>query len=173
MKYKAAFNVGSQIEGTIQCTYATLYNKNGKALFTIQSKGSEKIAAAITQSGDLETLDMYFTFPMVVASSYSADRLVPAVLTYEAKDLIYQYAKNAHGAGKKRYMMWVYEQVKNSTVYIKPAAFYWYPLNVDNVQVVTESGTIEDLTAELQAAEQKMKSARALLIAAGVSTAII
>ena len=173
MKYKAAFNVGSQIEGMIQCTYATIFDKNGEPLFTIQRKGTKKLMAAITQSGDAETLDMQFTFPMVIADRYSADRLVPAVLTYEAKDLIYQYAKNARGAGKQQYMRWVYDQVKNGTVYIKPAAFNWYPLNVENLQVVTSSGTIEDLTAELQAAEQKMKSARALLIAAGVSTAII
>ena len=173
MKYKAAFNIGSQIEGTIQCTYATIFDATGRALFSIQSKVSNKLMAAITQTGDRESMEMYFDFPMVVADGYSADRLVPATLTYEAQDLIYQYVNNASGT-KKKYLLSVWEQVKNKTIYVKPAAFSWYPLNIENLEVVeTETGTIEDLTAELQAAERKMKSARALLLAAGVSTVIL
>ena len=42
MKYKQALTVGTQAEGTIQCTYATLYDKRGRALFSLQRKNFEQ-----------------------------------------------------------------------------------------------------------------------------------
>ena len=37
MIYNEAFKIGSKIEGTIKCTYATIYDKDGNNLFSIQS----------------------------------------------------------------------------------------------------------------------------------------
>ena len=38
MKYKQALNIGTQAEGTIQCTYAVIYGSNKKPLFALQRK---------------------------------------------------------------------------------------------------------------------------------------
>jgi hypothetical protein len=38
MKYREALQVGTEAEGTIQCTYATIYDKDGHALFSLQRK---------------------------------------------------------------------------------------------------------------------------------------
>lgn len=38
MKYREALNIGYEADGTIKCTFATLYDENGKNLFSIQRK---------------------------------------------------------------------------------------------------------------------------------------
>ena len=42
MKYKEALQIGTQAEGTIQCTYATIYDANHRPLFSLQRKNFDK-----------------------------------------------------------------------------------------------------------------------------------
>jgi hypothetical protein len=37
MKYREAYAIGSKCEGVIKCTFATIYNKDGKGLFSLQN----------------------------------------------------------------------------------------------------------------------------------------
>lgn len=38
MKYKEALQIGTRAEGIVQCTFATIFDRNGKALFSLQRK---------------------------------------------------------------------------------------------------------------------------------------
>ena len=60
MKYREALNIGYEADGTIKCTFATLYDENGKNLFSIQRKdavrgmvytGDASNAEAVLSSG--------------------------------------------------------------------------------------------------------------------------
>lgn len=114
MTYREALHIGSAAEGIIKCTYARLYNKDGKNLFSLQRKSAEK---KVVYGGDLDgdgvpdTISydgekkhdavefdqyfqdedkgkIYFDLPMVKADEISNNRLVPAYFTPEAVEII-------------------------------------------------------------------------------------
>lgn len=123
MKYKQALSIGKS-EGTIQCTYAMIYDANGNGVFALQRKhfeefgeienlakgnggadtykqstenlivtytgdGAEGIISWDTGKGYRENRDTatgYITFdmPLVVASEWSGETLVPVRLLFPA-----------------------------------------------------------------------------------------
>ena len=113
MWYRQALAIG-RAEGTIQCTYAIIYNASGKKLFALQRRnfedqvayvesnqirddlivvdtqtyGAEGIIAwqadARTPDGFVDTGYIRFDLPLVIANEYSQDKLVPVKLDYNA-----------------------------------------------------------------------------------------
>ena len=118
MRYKQALSIGKS-EGTIQCTYAIIYDAQGNKVFALQRKGFEKnwISNAqkrednynrstpdiiVTYTGDGaegiigwdtgngaiigDTATGYITFdmPLVAASEWSGETLVPVRLLFPA-----------------------------------------------------------------------------------------
>lgn len=246
MKYREAFAIGSVCEGTIQCTYATIYGADGKGLFSLQrSKASRAYTytsyggAIITNLGD----DVYFDnsqgatsnrdaeigggvrvdLPLVYITETSDDTLVPAYLTEDAiwiitkalekmrvnRYTIYRVADYTTSKQEKGTRVAVQTQyyapdmkqweMDNSdhryhyevevekdiispkykklidiistrgTVYIKPAAFKWIPMDEMNSTIVDANGKVIKLTDALAEAEKKVARAKALLAMAGAS----
>lgn len=107
MTYRESLKIGSSAEGIIKCTYARLYDKNGNNLFSLQRKkagryvyypgndtsAAPKILEDKSRSGvwfEHADEDGYIAFdlPMVTITEISDDRLVPAVFTPEAIEVI-------------------------------------------------------------------------------------
>lgn len=110
MRYAAAFKIGAVCEGMIQCTYATIYDADGKGLFSLQRTKAMRGYTRTSDSGVLITElndNVYFDnqgarswrdteigggitidLPLVFATEHSDDTLVPAYLTAEAIDII-------------------------------------------------------------------------------------
>lgn len=118
MRYKQALAIGKS-EGTIQCTYAIIYDKQGNKVFALQRKGFEKNWISNAQkrednfnkstpdiivtytgngaegiigwdtgngslSGDTATGYITFDMPLVSASEWSGETLVPVRLLFPA-----------------------------------------------------------------------------------------
>lgn len=112
MKYRGAFSIGNVCEGTIQCTYATIYDASGKGLFSLQKNKTQyaysykSTGGAIVQKlgdniffdarqGDVgagRDTDMRggitINLPLVYITEISDDTLVPAYLTDDAVEVI-------------------------------------------------------------------------------------
>lgn len=136
MDYKEALTIGRVAEGTIKCTFATLYDKNGERLFSIQRvpalkfqdklydengyfKGYDKerfeyfAKVAETARGDF---DYSIQLGIVYASGQPQDgKLVPVKLTDEA----YVYLRNAIMTSKKYPVTEVVERKLKSGLIVK------------------------------------------------------
>ena len=113
MKYREAFAIGSVCEGTIQCTYATIFDANGNGLFSLQHNKTMRSYKYLPDGGVLIneiTPDVFFEsqygdtyagrrdtdlnggitidLPMVYITEISDDTLVPAHLTEDALSVI-------------------------------------------------------------------------------------
>ena len=267
MRYREALKIGKRAEGTIKCTFATIYDAAGHGLFSMQRVHQNRVVnwkgeyndnnswndAIIIPTGD----NVYFSdsrngsglnanmdgelkggvtfdLPFVVADTISNERLVPVKLTETAIEVIKQACENvkitkfivekvwdapkpntpggsaAVGSRtivKETYYLspseknaWLYERgtayyhyeirteaaispkyielseilETRGTVYIKPDAFEWYALDIENA-IVTE--TDEDgneidinLGDQLAEAERQLNIAKAALIAAGAAS---
>lgn len=119
MTYQEALTIGSKAEGTIKCTYATLYDKNGNPLFSIQkSKPYRWTSNLYDENGvytgiDEEHLKQFvevaetrfgdgFLYSMELAiveveGNVSDSKLVPCTLLYDT----YVYLANAIMASHK------------------------------------------------------------------------
>ena len=204
MRYKQALSIGKS-EGTIQCTYAILFDKSGRKLFALQRKhfedhiprnylvnegsdygdfwgdnmlipytGAGKEGVVLWDGGSRTTDNTdtgYLTidFPLVEAVQYSADKLVPAKLLYEAKTYLLRTITSAKVVKKQYSERWqkLYDTINNAdVVYVKPAAFNWQPVEIGG------STNIESKTTKIQKAKQKLDQAKAILIAAGATNII-
>lgn len=135
MRYKEALNIGTQCAGIVQCTYATIYNSQGRALFSLQNKDARYDGYVYTNA-DKENHsvvyqvsdELYFAeqlissqgyiqdnhgtalaeganafinkalqLPIVVATEYSPERLVPAMLTEQAVDFLKRACERIRG----------------------------------------------------------------------------
>lgn len=90
MKYREALQVGTQAEGTIQCTFATIYDKDGNALFSLQRKR-------------FEDSDAYREMVMKYGEGYEGEYegnttfTENYVYTGDGKEGIIMWADSAHG----------------------------------------------------------------------------
>lgn len=58
---------------------------------------------------------------------------------------------------------------KNQTIYIKPAAFDWHPVDITNATITDKDGKAISLDIALDAAKKKMDTAKALLAGAAIT----
>lgn len=237
MRYADAFKIGSKIEGVIQCTYATIYDAAGNGLFSLQRTKKTLTGNWLYEwrgddvyfdnQGDRSYVDaeigggITVELPMVQATEYSTDTLVPAKLTYEAVDIIsnalrkmkrtrytiyrvadYDTPKQNKGervvVRVQYYTVYIDEWNRNNndhryhyevevepnviipryqklieilesgeTVYVRPAAFRWTPLDGINATITGEDGVEIKLSDALEKAKQRYENAKAILAAAG------
>lgn len=112
MKWREAHSIGNKAEGIIRCTYARLYNKAGKVLFSLQRVsaeerarmvgnhvtgelymvGTEKDARGVFQWTDYKfdgpEANVNYDMPLVVTSGVNDDKRVPATLTDKAREIL-------------------------------------------------------------------------------------
>lgn len=252
MTFREALHIGSKAEGTIKCTYATIYDATGKGLFSLQrekaSRGYE-YRGGYSDGASMSDVDLVelnngvwfneggtyrdtdiagkvsYQLPMVRVTAESTDRLIPATLTAEAIDIItaalskmkatkftvwkvwkvdlpsgkagrrvevehmyhltsgkelyyhrledeyFRYEITSENVINPRYQALIDILRTKGTVYIKPAAFDWQALDVNNAvieQIDTDGQKIEiKLSDALAQAKQKYEQAKAILAAAG------
>ncbi len=262
MNYCEALKIGKKAEGTIKCTFATIYDEDGKGLFSLQrvkaqygveykngySMESKESDMTITQlspdiyftdagfGGANQTHDsditggITFDIPLVYAMQISNDRLVPAKLTEKAIEIIQNACKNvmvtkftvwmvvdkfnpntpsAPQPGYRKQVTFTYVMTNSDrlmwqnkrteyihyeimsekainpryiklseileergTVYVKPLAFDWNALDINEATVIDKDGNAVKITDALDLAYKKMQSAKALLAVAGTSIII-
>lgn len=115
MTYQEALNTSTMAEGTIKCTYAQIFDKNGELLYTIQAVSPKKWMEKLydeygTFTGVeeerllnfIEATDSGFDYSLQVAlvkveGEPSTSKLVPCTLLYDT----YVYLQNAILASKK------------------------------------------------------------------------
>ena len=115
MTYQEALNTSTIAEGTIKCTYAQIFDEEGKLLFTIQAVSPKKwVEKLFDEYGAftgveeerlrnyIEATDSGFDYSLQVAlvkveGEPSINRLVPCKLLYDS----YVYLQNAILASKK------------------------------------------------------------------------
>ena len=113
MTYREALTIGKKIDGTIKCTFATLYDAKGQPLFSVQRRDAvrgmtyaggysdestmQDVTITDLQSGVWvegnrfggEGLSMSVDLPIVqVAGEISNERLIAAQLIDAARDVI-------------------------------------------------------------------------------------
>lgn len=127
MKYREALKIGNRADGAVKCTYATIYDKDQKPLFSLQKESTKKLIN--WQGGDWnenmtwadatiidinkgfylydggsryggENIGIHVNLPVVVAKGLSNDRLVPAYIYDDARDLILAYIKETKKVSK-------------------------------------------------------------------------
>lgn len=114
MEYREALHTGSKADGVIKCTYATIYDAQGKALFSMQNVNAQYYIEQKEEDdyGRDITIrqlapDVYFAnnpyfqgtitikIPLVQVDTISDNkRFVPAKLTADAKELIINACRN-------------------------------------------------------------------------------
>lgn len=191
MRYKQALSIGKS-EGTIQCTYAIIYDEELQPLFALQrSNNVDKFAnvdynagirdlAMIPYTGDgregivmwkttdlfgekVQTGEIVFDLPVVLATEEKYwGRYVEVEMLYEAKTYITRTIASCKNVGE-RYQRLMERIYSNAKFYVKPAAFNWQPIEIRK--------TAEQET-RIQKAKQKLDQAKAILIAAGATNII-
>lgn len=119
MNWREAHTIGNKAEGIIKCTYARIYDKAGKALFSLQRVDAEDhpVLAGNAQTGDLymigreadertvfqwtegwshegEKAQINFDLPLVVTAGVADGKLVPATLTDKAREILISSLQN-------------------------------------------------------------------------------
>lgn len=176
MLFREALRIGSKAEGIIKCTFATIYDKNGKGLFSLQRTKALRLIDTTDNTWTQVNDGVFFVdnqrklqeahyagtetelhggitidFPLVTISEVSNERLIPARLTAEAVELIMKACENVKTA-KAKYIELSRIIEERDLVYVKPLAFDWYPIAVSD---------------KLEEARKKMENAKALLLASG------
>ena len=164
MTYQEAFNIGSSATGYVKCTYAKLYRMfvdrwNNKHNHVFSFQRTNTVASRHTDWGgdiDAEMLINY-EMPIVIATTYSEDKLVSVRLTAEAREIIRKCL--AKKSIQKRIEL---EDILDATeiVYVKPIACDWIPNNITSMD------------DEIAAAKKKVDNAKAIL-AMATATIII
>lgn len=107
MTYQEALKIGKEAEGTIKCTYAELYDKDGTKLFSIQRvKPQKKTVHDTNEEYDSQTvklgsglydIDSSIQLSLVLAEGNPANsRLVPVTLMYDTYTYIVDALKSSH-----------------------------------------------------------------------------
>ena len=232
MTYREAFKIGSRCDGIIRCTYACLYDRDGKALFSLQRKQAsyetqpgmmfDINSGIVTYAGRDADIQGAITYdlPLVIADHVSDERLVPAHMTDQAIEIITNACAKIRAikyiiymvndlTGEKTKMQETYNLTqsdqnywlrkrtqtyhheiekedaiapkyrrlseileKRETVYIRPLAFDWAPLNIENATITNENGEIVNLNIAVEQAENKLKQAKTLLALSAAATLI-
>lgn len=115
MTYQEALRIGNKAQGTLRCTYAELYDKNGKKLFSIQKvQPREYIERLYDENGKFLGNDKYtqhfveltddgmkYTLSLALVevekSELTTNKLVPCYLLYDT----YVYLRAAILASRK------------------------------------------------------------------------
>lgn len=101
-----------------------------------------------------------FDLPIVKVTEYSEEKYVPAELLPDARLYILKTMEAARVLDKRWEEMYKRILNYNGTVYVKPAAFNWQPVEVRNSA---------NRSAMIEQARKEMEQAKAVLIAAGAS----
>ena len=132
MEYREALHIGSKADGVIKCTYATIHDAQGKALFSMQNVNAQCYIEQKEEDDygrDITIMqlapDVYFAnnpgfqgtitikIPLVQVDTISDNnRFVPAKLTEEAKELIINACRNVK---TERYIIKALVPTQNGT----------------------------------------------------------
>ena len=113
MKYREALNIGSKAEGAIRCSYATIYDKDQKPLFSLRKETAVKMIDEYGEgeltiiekkpgfyiyddahyNGAQNTFNVVGELPIVSVNQVSDERLVPAKVLPDAAYLIEDFIK--------------------------------------------------------------------------------
>lgn len=153
MRYKEALNIGSVCEGTIQCTYATIYDASGKGLFSLQRKQATRFYN-YTSGGDVFITDtgkgvdfgmndgspfsgtdidgrITIEMPLVYVTEHSDATLVPAHLTDEAIEIITRALEKIKTTRYTVYLVCDYTTSKMAKGEKKVVAVQYYRPDID------------------------------------------
>lgn len=184
MTLQQALHIGTTVDGYVKCTYAMLYDAvKGNKLFSVNRFNINK--ARIDYEKQLGEVDVYeadnkvYLHDIPILSVYAEDvadpeaRFIKATLDDTAVRYINDKimggyrARHPHGDWKTK----VFQFEKGDQVLVKNVAIDWVPANMDNMDIVDENG--QPLEVQLRASEEKLRKAKALLIAAAGTAVII
>lgn len=186
MTLQQALHIGTTVDGYVKCTYAMLYDAaTGNKLFSVNRTNISK--ARIDYEKQLGDVDVYEADNKV----YMHDIPILSVNAEDIPDVNAKFIKATLDESARRYINdkimggyiarhpsgnfhtnayandgahYVFQFEKGSQVLVKNVAIDWVPANMDNMDIVDENG--QPFEAQLRASEEKLRKAKALLIAA-------
>lgn len=180
MEYREALKIGSRAEGIIKCTYAELFDKNGKKLISLQNyiphgpdPTYQLACVEITEISNSRLVPCYLlnnAFDYIVAvlskrvakkekvdetdAMYESTRRILEELIKSGKMPKTQNTAKAiiEKVNYKDILKCIQRQVLNGEpFYIKPAAFDWFPINTDNMKDSDKKKTTQKTTTSIAA----------------------
>ena len=187
MTLQQALHIGTAVDGYVKCTYAMLYDAvKGNKLFSVNRFNINR--ARIDYEKQLGEVDVYnadntvYLHDIPILSVYAEDVADPEARFIKATldDVAVQYINHKIAGGyigrhpkkyKKDGLKGVFQFKVGDQVLVKNVAIDWVPANMDNMDIVDENG--QPLEVQLRASEEKLRKAKALLIAAAGTAVII